>query len=566
MEKNSFEKNVLAHNLYVNTPLLKALLKIIVPTLLMTFMTGIYLFSSQLIIATFVPKIFNNDWQNVFSKYGDLGVTGVDINKISIQTPADIVKSALSICSPIATIIGSSPFFLAGGASILFGRSLGAESRTKSNTIFKTSFWMVFILAIFETGILCAINEPILNRMAVLNTNHTAEQEWIHTLQVKWANEYTMVLSIGIILPLFLFYFASLIRAEGRFWVVVITNIICNILNLGFICFYIVVCKLDFIGGALGNTTSYLINIIVLIIYLSWLNKKNMTWLRWSIIVSKETKFNFVVISPIILIGLSSFLIDASYAVANMVYVPLLAHEASLYFVNAKNDTQYFQTIEGAIMPMLNLVFVTIYGIVEGERLLASYNYSRGNWKRIKKTYYLTIFISFVYATIFAILISFVVGPPILQYLFHINNTANRPTLDDAKKILIIQSFMLPIFSIQAAAMSIYMAIGDIVRSNISSILQDTITFFPVLGLMYLICSTLPTDDNHLRIWLLVSTYVINAAIATSVLYIYTWWWFKNIFGRTKYKFKTQDGKKHTLWVPTKTPGPSLVQIALMTI
>jgi hypothetical protein len=84
-------------------------------------------------------------------------------------------------------------------------------------------------------------------------------------------------------------------------------------------------------------------------------------------------------VAPIILIGLSAFLIDISYAIANMFYIPILANAAQSIFPNAHGNGMYFQTIEGATMPILNLVFVTIYGIVDGERLIVAYNYSLGN-------------------------------------------------------------------------------------------------------------------------------------------------------------------------------------------
>jgi hypothetical protein len=77
---------------------------------------------------------------------------------------------------------------------------------------------------------------------------------------------------------------------------------------------------------------------------------------------------------------LSAFLIDISFAVANAFYIPILANTAvSINFGHAKGNGMYFQTIEGATMPTLNLIFITIYGIVDGERLIVAYNYSLGN-------------------------------------------------------------------------------------------------------------------------------------------------------------------------------------------
>jgi Na+-driven multidrug efflux pump len=73
-------------------------------------------------------------------------------------------------------------------------------------------------------------------------------------------------------------------------------------------------------------------------------------------------------------------------------------------------------------------------------------------------------------------------GQPILK-LFDISDQM----MPNAYRCLLIESSMIPIFSLQIGAMSIFMAIGDIVRSNVSAIFQDTITYFPTLGLMVLI-------------------------------------------------------------------------------
>jgi Na+-driven multidrug efflux pump len=193
-------------------------------------------------------------------------------------------------------------------------------------------------------------------------------------------------------------------------------------------------------------------------------------------------KFRTNLIAPIILIGLSAFLIDVSYAVANIFYIPILANTAANIFDHANRNGMYFQTIEGAIMPALNLLFITVYGIADGERLIVAYNYSLGNWKRIKKTYQYTIFITFIYCTCAVLLVCVALGQPILQ-LFGIDKSTVM--FQDAYNVVLIQSLMVVVFSLQVAAMSLFMSISDIVRSNIAAIFQDTIIFFPVLGVCY---------------------------------------------------------------------------------
>ncbi|GHU32359.1 hypothetical protein FACS1894166_05510 [Bacilli bacterium] len=124
----------------------------------------------------------------------------------------------------------------------------------------------------------------------------------------------------------------------------------------------------------------------------------------------------------------------------------------------------------------------------------------------------MTLIIGFIYSTLCAVVIAIGLNQYILQ-LFDIHNSSTFPRmLKDAKLVFSIQIVMLPVFSLQIAAISIYMSIGDTSRSNISSIFQDTITFFPILGITYGI--TMGTRN----IWPLVCTYVISAVVATLLL------------------------------------------------
>jgi Na+-driven multidrug efflux pump len=194
----------------------------------------------------------------------------------------DVVKGAMSISSPLVTIIGSSPFFLAGGATVLFAQAMGKQNKYKSEQVFKTSFYMVLFLALLETALLLVTYRPLLQVMSSpveksSNPDLQAYFNKVHELQLKFASDYVLVYSAGIPMPLLIFYFASLIKSEGRFRVVVITSILCNILNLGLIVVFILVGHLNMLGGSLGSTVSYAINLVILLIYLSHLNRTEQT-------------------------------------------------------------------------------------------------------------------------------------------------------------------------------------------------------------------------------------------------------------------------------------------------
>jgi hypothetical protein len=76
-------------------------------------------------------------------------------------------------------------------------------------------------------------------------------------------------------------------------------------------------------------------------------------------------------------------------------------------------------------------------------------------------------------------ILTFGFGQMLLSNLFQISDSM----LHNAYMVLILENGMILIFCFQASVMAIFMAMGDIVRSNISAIFQDIITFFPVLGI-----------------------------------------------------------------------------------
>jgi Na+-driven multidrug efflux pump len=133
--KKQFIENQKAHHLYANTPLLKALLIVIGPGLLVTLMSGIYIFAAQIIIVRLLPPTI--DFQATFGHSEDeiKALAGNSFYDIS-----DIVKGSMSISTPILTIVGTSPFFLASGAGVMFTQSLGKNNRDKAHEVFKTSF------------------------------------------------------------------------------------------------------------------------------------------------------------------------------------------------------------------------------------------------------------------------------------------------------------------------------------------------------------------------------------------------------------------------------------------
>jgi Na+-driven multidrug efflux pump len=305
-----------------------------------------------------------------------------------------VVKSALSISSPFSTIFTTVPFFIAGGAGVMFTQAIGRGDRQRAYEIFKTGLFIVIALALLSTLIILLIAKPLLTVLAgpavKLNTpgHQTGDMEimqayynQVHNTEIDFAYRYVFVLGSAMIMPMLIFYFSSLIKSEGRFKIVALFSVFCNLCNILADYVMVMFAHDGMRGGGIASVECYAINIILLAVYLFYLNSKNKTWLKFHALIpfSKKVRARGFFIRPIVLIGLAALMIDLSYSISMMFFIPILAHLSTIYPPPGAQGATYFQTISGAVMPIINLSFMTVYGIVEGERIVVSYNYAIGN-------------------------------------------------------------------------------------------------------------------------------------------------------------------------------------------
>jgi Na+-driven multidrug efflux pump len=141
---------------------------------------------------------------------------------------------------------------------------------------------MVVILAIAEITLLMLINKSLLNAMSS-PMEHSGDPilsiyyQKVHDLQIDYANTYTMFL-IGLLLLTFLVvYFTTLVKSEGRFKIIVIASVSCNILNIGLSIIFIYVARVGIAGAGVASLISYIVNMTILVFYVKYLIKKNDT-------------------------------------------------------------------------------------------------------------------------------------------------------------------------------------------------------------------------------------------------------------------------------------------------
>lgn len=294
------------------------------------------------------------------------------------------------------------------------------------------------------------------------------------------ASNYLWFLSSSIFLVSLINFYVFFLRAEGtNLWITVL-GVSANLINIACDYLLIAIAKIGMIGSGLATLISYLFNILGLILYTQFLSKNHQTNLGLKNLVGFIIKIRLLFVSFVL--GLGTFLRDISLTIANILYIPV--------WITTVSQTGWAGIINDAgavsVIPIYNLVFFAIYGVIDGMRPIIAFNYAQKNYQRLKKTFYTAIIISLIYAIMVNILIyiptyASTTDNQFLNFL-GANNVQSRMLI--LRVLMPSMLLQLPFLSLAVAGLGIFQATGKMWLNIILSVLQGLITFFPVLYTM----------------------------------------------------------------------------------
>jgi Na+-driven multidrug efflux pump len=83
----------------------------------------------------------------------------------------------------------------------------------------------------------------------------------------------------------------------------------------------------------------------------------------------------------LVALGLPSFLRNSSMAVAATIQLSLIVAVATH---TSEEQASTYQNIYGATNAIYNLSFTALFGIINGSRIICSYNYGARDFKRVR--------------------------------------------------------------------------------------------------------------------------------------------------------------------------------------
>lgn len=488
MEKNKNIDSVT--KLFENKSIFKSLNKVVFLAVVVSLATGIYVFVDQILMVKILP--LNTQWSNgVLDPWKDT-IKLIEDNNININTSiSSIIRTAISLSSPLTVACTAITLMLGLGISINYSKSLGKKDFDLSKRIWNNGFFLTIVVSIVTSVILIGLTYVVIpaqsktTDLTLLVKDKGLTTQQINQIQsfvdftknesILWAEDYSALLIGFNIFNCATMVFISLLNSEGKNGIPTIFILAANIINIAFDLILLLFTDLGVFGAALATAFSWIISTLIFMVYIKKLNVKNDTLLLYKDLNIKEFRFDKSVVIFIFAIGISSFFRNMSNSIFSMVQQSIYG---SITNPITGLENSYYLTILGAVNPIYNLFYSAIIGIIRGARTVITYNYAKNNINNVKKAYLLSIAMSLIYASIFFVVVCFAIEQP-LFWLFDV--LPQNQNYNEAYTILLITMGQLVLFALSVSGMLYFQSTTQPIKALITSIMYGIILGVPGL-------------------------------------------------------------------------------------
>ncbi len=278
------------------------------------------------------------------------------------QTLGEGAFAAINIAMPLVMINFSLADLVGVGASVPISIALGREDRKTANNVFSCSIIMIFIASVIMGSIMFFAAEPLARMMGADDVLLDTSVRYLRTF--------------ALCSPLSTIFFAmdNYLRISGFVKTSMVINICCNILTIGFLSFFLLVCKMDVVGSALAVSISMCICSLVAMIPF----------------VAKKTLLSFArpglsgkMVKQIAACGSPVFLSNISGRVTSILMNISLMTIGHKMFGEGGGTTAV--AVYAILMYASDLCWPLLYGIADSLAPSIGYNWGAGNYDRVKK-------------------------------------------------------------------------------------------------------------------------------------------------------------------------------------
>ena len=396
----------------------KLMVKLSIPAILAQIVNLLY---------NVVDRIYIGHMENV----GTLAITGV------------------GLCNPIIVLISAFTMLVAQGGAPRAAIEMGKGDIKKAEKILGNCFSLLVVLAVILTTVFLIFGEKLLMIFGA------SEETIIYALpymQIYVAGSIFVMLSLGL---------NMFITTQGFTKISMATVLIGAVCNIVLDPIFIFTFKLGVKGAAVATIISQAVSAVWVMRFL--LGDKTKLKIRKENVAPSKA-----VLLPVLALGISPFIMNATEAVINISFNSSLQKYGGDIAVGAMTIcTTVFQ-----------MAWVPAQGIGQGAQPIISYNYGARNVDRVKQAFKAFLIICFTYVFVFGALIEL-----FPQFFIGIFND-NPELVETATWTIRLYGCAMTFFGIQMAIQQTFIALGKAKASLFIACLRKVILLVPLIYIL----------------------------------------------------------------------------------
>lgn len=359
-----------------------------------------------------------------------------------------IALSAVTVAYGIYLILQGFSLLIAAGSAASIALKLGKNDKAGAERIIGNSIALSVLLSVMLTIVGLIFLRPLL-------TLYGANPE-----SIGFAVEYSAVIVCGAVFFVLAQTTSNLLKGMGytkRAFVNFFSSIVVNVILDPI---FIFVFRWGVSGAALATVIGNLVCVLLSIQFLC--SKKSMVNLN-----VQNMRLDANTVKGIFTIGIPACITQLALSLAALTFNHIAFHYGGNEAVAAY----------GLIYSVVMLVYMPVMGLGQGVQPILGYNYSSGNYERVKQT----LRTSMLYATIFCTFVFIIIelfSTPIAILFGGENNSELLALASDGMRLFCL---MLPVVGFQMIGANYFQYVGKFRESVILSALRQLILLIPLV-------------------------------------------------------------------------------------
>lgn len=404
------------------------------------------------------------------------------IDRVYIGHMPEVGSEALTgvgVCLPLILIVSAFAALVSSGGAPRASIKLGEKDYEKAEEILGNCFTLQILISIVLTILLLIFNRPLL--LAFGGSSKT----------IEYATSYMDIYAIGTIFVQLTLGMNGFISCQGFTKHSMISVAIGAVVNIILDPIFIYGFDMGVSGAALATIIAQAISTVWVLSFLR--SKKTFIKLKPS-----HMKLKANVIAPCVLLGLATFIMQASESAIAICFNSSLQHYGGDLEVGAM--TILTSVMQFAMMPM--------QGVAQGAQPIISYNFGAKNKSRVISIFKLLLVVCLTYSLI--LFASIMLFPKTFAGIF----TDNQDLVNFASRMLRVYCAGIGIFGIQIACQMTFVSIGSSLSSILVAVFRKFIMLIPLIYLVPLMI-----ENKILGVYLAEPIADVSAVIFTIILF-----------------------------------------------